>query len=1062
MAVIAVATGVTRAELVLLRQERDETFRAFSARVRGKAETCAYSVNCTCGRDVDFTDAIVRDVLIAGISDLDIRREVLGTVDIIDQPVNDVIALVESKETARNALPLSAAGISTFKRDKRLLIPKVEAMARPTSRGQTASCPACRVTYSLYSEGVSGWNTRPHKLCLDCYRCQRRRRGTAARTVQGATHPQEIDAVLAQVSPMSYMGAPARSKRRRRTRRNRSRTTVAALQKSVSLRHHIFTAGEWREARVMGHPVVRLSASVSATDYRQFNRRCPAVHPTNISALVDSGAQSCLWSLQDFLAAGFTTEDLIPVSLDLIAANKSPIDIAGAVMLRLSGTSTLGAQVSCASMVYISAAAKGFYLSCESMIDLGIIPPNFPSVGSAQGHSTRASLPPAVASRRRRGLRLLNAGCSSAPEGAPGPCSCPPRTVVPERPSALPFSCIPENNAKMKDWLMDRFASSTFNTCPHRPLPCMSGPPIEIHLNDDATPKAVHTPAAIPLHWQAQVQADLLRDEALGVIERVPYGEPVVWCHRMVTTRKHDGTPRRTVDLSPLNRHCKRETFASESPFQLARKVPGNTWKTVCDAWNGYHSVPLREADRHFTTFITPFGRWRYTRAPQGFVSSGDGYNRRFDEILADFPRKERCVDDVVHYDDSLENHWWRTMELLARLGRSGIVLNPAKFRFAQRSVEFAGFRLSESSIEPLPKYLDAIRHLPTPNSTTDVRSWFGLVNQVSNYAQLRDLMRPFKPFLSPKHQFEWNAELDEVFQASKLAIVDAIKTGVEIFDPSRRTCLRPDWSRLGIGYYLSQKFCLCSSGIPGCCENGWRITLAGSRFLNSAEERHAPVEGEALAVAWGLEQSKYFTQGCNDLLVVTDHKPLVKILGDRTLDEIDNSRIFRLKQRTLPWDFTIVYLPGKSNATADATSRHPSQNDYVELASRRMHSESDDAESALVAAIRRDTETFMALSWERLASEMSADPDMKLLLKVVEQGFPEDQKTANNAVASFWPHRRSLYVAEGVVMFQDRVVIPPSLRGEVLHTLHSAHHGIPRSCHHILARDHSVHPRDA
>ena len=35
----------------------------------------------------------------------------------------------------------------------------------------------------------------------------------------------------------------------------------------------------------------------------------------------------------------------------------------------------------------------------------------------------------------------------------------------------------------------------------------------------------------------------LLRDEALGVVERVPYGEPVTWCHRMVVTRKHDGSP---------------------------------------------------------------------------------------------------------------------------------------------------------------------------------------------------------------------------------------------------------------------------------------------------------------------------------------------------------------------------------------------------------------------------------------------------------------------------------------------------------------------------------------
>ena len=42
-------------------------------------------------------------------------------------------------------------------------------------------------------------------------------------------------------------------------------------------------------------------------------------------------------------------------------------------------------------------------------------------------------------------------------------------------------------------------------------------------------------------------------------------------------------------------------------------------------------------------------------------------------------------------------------------------MLNPDKFQFGQRTVDFAGFRISESSIEPLPKYLDAIRDFPTP-----------------------------------------------------------------------------------------------------------------------------------------------------------------------------------------------------------------------------------------------------------------------------------------------------------------------------------------------------------
>ena len=29
----------------------------------------------------------------------------------------------------------------------------------------------------------------------------------------------------------------------------------------------------------------------------------------------------------------------------------------------------------------------------------------------------------------------------------------------------------------------------------------------------------------------------------------------------------------------------------------------------------------------------------------------------------------------------------------------------------------------------------------PTPTNITDVRSWFGLVNQLASYAQLRDMM---------------------------------------------------------------------------------------------------------------------------------------------------------------------------------------------------------------------------------------------------------------------------------------------------------------------------------
>ena len=157
----------------------------------------------------------------------------------------------------------------------------------------------------------------------------------------------------------------------------------------------------------------------------------------------------------------------------------------------------------------------------------------------------------------------------------------------------------------------------------------MSGPPMRIMIDPNTTPFATHKPIPIPIHWQDEIYADLKRDVDLKVIEPVPIGTPTTWCHKMVVVAKKSGKPRRTVDLQPLNKHAIRETHHTESPFHLARAVPPNTLKTVMDAWNGYHSIPLHEQDRHYTTFITPKGQFCYCVAPQGYVSSGDAYTRR-------------------------------------------------------------------------------------------------------------------------------------------------------------------------------------------------------------------------------------------------------------------------------------------------------------------------------------------------------------------------------------------------------------------------------------------------
>ena len=62
-------------------------------------------------------------------------------------------------------------------------------------------------------------------------------------------------------------------------------------------------------------------------------------------------------------------------------------------------------------------------------------------------------------------------------------------------------------------------------------------------------PTAYHLPIPVLIHWQDDVKARLDRDVRLGVIEPVPVGEPVTWCHRMVICAKKNGKSRRTIDF---------------------------------------------------------------------------------------------------------------------------------------------------------------------------------------------------------------------------------------------------------------------------------------------------------------------------------------------------------------------------------------------------------------------------------------------------------------------------------------------------------------------------------
>ena len=238
--------------------------------------------------------------------------------------------------------------------------------------------------------------------------------------------------------------------------------------------------------------------------------------------------------------------------VDLRAAN----NVVGIVNAHITATAPSGENIKTTSKIFIVEDIEEVYFSFNVMKGLRIVHTNFPVAGVKQNQHKCQH-------------------CVVAVVTASAKCYCLPRQPPSGPPAHLPLAPSPANIPEMSAWLLARYAPSTFNHCTHQPLPQMDGPPVEIYIVEGATPRKMSTPATIPLYWQEQVKADLKSDMTLGVIEKVE--EPSEWCQRMVCVRRPDGRPRRTVDLQPLKKFCKREEWVTNTPAKQGRMVPKNS-----------------------------------------------------------------------------------------------------------------------------------------------------------------------------------------------------------------------------------------------------------------------------------------------------------------------------------------------------------------------------------------------------------------------------------------------------------------------------------------------------
>ena len=139
------------------------------------------------------------------------------------------------------------------------------------------------------------------------------------------------------------------------------------------------------------------------------------------------------------------------------------------------------------------------------------------------------------------------------------------------------------------------------------------------------------------------------------------------------------------------------------------------------------------------------------------------------DEAFSGLKNYRKVVGDVLIFDCDFDSHITRVRQFLKCCEELQISLKKEKFKFACTSVNFAGYEISQAGYKLDVSLIEGISNFPTPQNVTDLRSFFGLVNQLSGSSKsIVTCLAPLRPLLSTKNEFLGDPSMIKPFNNAK------------------------------------------------------------------------------------------------------------------------------------------------------------------------------------------------------------------------------------------------------------------------------------------------------
>jgi predicted aspartyl protease len=394
-------------------------------------------------------------------------------------------------------------------------------------------------------------------------------------------------------------------------------------------------------------------------------------------------------------------------------------------------------------------------------------------------------------------------------------------------------------------------------------------------------------------------------DKGFIRVSNSPAAAPVLF------VRKPGGGLRFCVDYRGLNRITRKDRYPLPLIYETLQNVGRAKWFSKLDVIAAFHKIRIAKGDEWKTAFRTRYGLYEWLVTPFGLANAPSTFQRYINWALRDY-LDDFCsayVDDILVYTDgTLNEHREHVRKVIVRMREAGLQLDIDKCEFEVKTTKYLGFIIeAEKGISMDPAKVSAILEWEPPTTATSVRSFLGFANFyrtfIKNYS---DLARPLTQLTHKDKLFVWTTECNDAFIRLKKMFTEA--PILVRFDPDRETIVETDSSGWCIGGTLMQ---LQESQMYHPC-------AFFSKKNSPAECNYEIYDKEMLAIVRCLEQWDSDLRSVKGFEIRTDHKNLEYFMTVQKLTE----RQMRWSLILSRYNFTIQYIPGKTNERADALSR--------------------------------------------------------------------------------------------------------------------------------------------